>query len=123
MRFVASVEDGALDHSIQAYFRLEEISALRNLIDRWGRIVLGPDLARPAKDLATHNEGGELLDNQTKRGIAIQQIILVIPVAVALVIAVVLIEQDLLPIRQDLFRSGTTVVKNAIPCLFIAYKV
>src|SRR5262245_10941850 len=75
MRFIASIDERALDHGIQAHFRLEEIGTLRNLIDRWRRAILSPNFARPAKDLATDDKGGELLDNQTKRSIAIEQVI------------------------------------------------
>jgi len=123
MRFVAGIDEGALNHGIQAHFCLEEIGTLRDLIERGFRAVLGPNLARPAKNLAAHDEGDELLDNQTKRGITIQQKILVIPVAVALVIAVVLVEKNLLPSRQDLFGCDTALIENTIPCLFVADEV
>ena len=95
MGLVAGVDDRALDHGVERHLGLEEVGALRELVLARMAAVLGTHLARAAVHLAGREERQQVLDDLLEGGPAVHQVVLVGAVAVALAIAVVLVDQHL----------------------------
>src|SRR5262245_53105455 len=99
MWLVARVDDRPLQGGLQADLGLEEVRPLRDLIAVPGSLVprrLTAELPRPAEDLPAHEERREPRDQVRERHLPVHQIVLVRAVRVALAVAVVLVDRELL---------------------------
>ena len=121
--FVPGVDNGAFHHRVEPDFRLEKIAALRDLIRHVFRPIFRPHFPGAAKDLTRHQERGKLLDNALEWRAAIHQVIFVVAVAVALLVAVVFVDQNTATSREHLVGADAAEVENPLTCLFVAQEV
>ena len=113
---VARVDDRTRVHRLQADFRLEEVRALGDLVVARLGIVLGADLTRAREDLSRDEERHHVLHDPRERHLAVHQVVLVRAVRVALVVRVVLQNDDALLGRRDGLRALTGEVQHALAC-------
>ena len=94
VRFVAGVDDRALEGGLQPDLDLEEVGALRHLEAGDVARLPEPDPAGPGDDLAAHEERDQPADDLRERRRPVHQVVLVRPVRGALVVGGVLVEVD-----------------------------
>jgi hypothetical protein len=94
VRLVARVDDRPRVHRLEADLGLQEVRALGDLVLRVLEVVLGADLARAGEDLSSDEEGHQVLDDAGEGTAAVHEVVLVGPVAVALGVRVVLVDED-----------------------------
>ena len=123
VRLVTGIDDGALHHRVEAHFGFEEIRPLRDLVGHRLGAVFGSDLAGAAVDLARHQERHQVLRQQLEGRAAVQEVILVVAVAAAFAVAVVLVDDDRVAVRQERVGTGATAVQDALTGLFVAQQV
>ena len=98
VRFVAGVDDRALERRLEADLLLEEVGSLAELVgtssgDTPGQ--LAAHLARTAEDLTGDEVRRDLRGDPTERELTGEQVVLVAAVAVALAVGVVLVDDEL----------------------------
>ncbi len=86
MRFVARIDDRPPNHRVQIHERFEKIRPLRNLIVDGAGLVFRADLAGPGINRPRHKERREDLGDAFKWHRPRHEIILVVPIAVALTV-------------------------------------
>jgi hypothetical protein len=101
MGLVPGIDDGTLDHGVQRDLGLEEVGSLGDLVVDRLAAVLCAHLARAAVDLPSDEEGHQLLDDLLEGRAPVHQVVLVRAVAVALSIAVVLVDEHLRALGQE----------------------
>ena len=117
VRFVARVHDRALERGLEPDLLLEEVGALADLeVDRLGA-VLGADLARTGEHLAGDEPRDEVAHERRERHRAVDEEVLVTAVGVALAVAVVLVDDDLLARGQQLAGGVHRAGEDALPRL------
>ena len=94
VRLVPRVDDRPLHHRVEIHQRFEEVRPLRDLIDGRRRLIFRPDLAGPRINQARHQERHEGARDAFEGDGAGHQVVLVIPVAVALAVRVVLVDEQ-----------------------------
>src|SRR5262244_2627147 len=114
---VTRVDDGTLHHGIEANLGLKEIGALRDLIGAVLGAIFRTHLAGAAEELPRHQERGELLDDLAERHVAVHEVILVAGIAIALAIAVVLVDQNALSGGQQGLSATATYLQNTLASL------
>ncbi len=96
---------------------LEEVGALADLVvDRVGA-VLGADLARAGEHLPRHEPRNEVAHQHRERHVAVDEVVLVTAVRVALAVAVVLVDDDLLARGQQPAGRVHRAGEDALPRL------
>ena len=123
VRLVAGVDNRAFHHRVKADFRLEKIGALRNLKWRLPRPVFRPDFSRAGENLARHEKRGELLGQPLERHAPVNEIILMIAVTVAFIIAVVFVNQHLLIARQQRIGRQHALMQDALSGLLVNHNI
>ena len=110
VRLVPSVHQRTLQGGLESHFLFEEVGAAGELVPDGGGAVLGADLARAREHLPGHEPRKQRAHQRIERGLAVDEIVLVGAVGVALAIGVVLIDDDFLAGIEDPFgrahRSG-----------------
>ena len=107
---VAGVDDRPLQRGLEADLLLEEVGPLA---DSWYGTSSAPspalaaDLARAAEQLAGDEVRGDLAHDAAEGHLAVQQVVLVAAVAVALAVGVVLVDDDLLRPRATARRAAS----------------
>ena len=81
--------------------------------------VLAADLPGAREDLAGHEEGDQALDDLLEGRASIHQVVLMTPVAIALPVAVVLVDEHFLPIGQQAGGVSTTDLDDALARLLM----
>src|SRR5262249_26854634 len=123
MRLIPGIDNGAFDHGIQANFGLKEIGPLGDLVGDRVCAVLCNTIARPTEGLARDQKRRHLVDNGLERNTPIEQIVLMIPIAVALLVAIVFVDNETPAGRQELIGSEQAAVYNTLSSFFIAHHV
>jgi hypothetical protein len=114
---VTRVHDRPLERGLEADLLLEEVGALTDLeVDGFGA-VLGTDLARTGEHLARDEPRDQVAHEHRERHRAVDEEVLVTAVGVALAVAVVLVDDDLLARGQQLARRVHRSRKDALPRL------
>ncbi len=122
VRLVARVDDGALERGLQTDLGLEEVRALRQLVGRAPPFLprsLGAHLPRPAEHLTAHEERGQVADDVAERRRAIDQIVLVRTVGIALAVAVVLVDRQARARRELARHLRQRTLQHALPRLVV----
>ena len=117
VRFVARVHDRALQRRLEPDLLLEEVGALADLEVARLRAVLGADLAGTGEHLAGHEPRDEVAHERRERHRAVDEEVLVAAVRVALAVGVVLVDDDLLALRQQLARRVHRPGEDPLPRL------
>jgi hypothetical protein len=95
VRLVPRVDDRSLQRGLQTHLGLEEVRALRELVDRAVALVplgLGAELAGAGEDLPRDEERRQVAHDVAERQRAVDQVVLVRAVGVALAVGVVLVD-------------------------------
>ena len=117
VRLVARVDDRALQRRLEPDLLLEEVGALADLeVDGFGA-VLGADLARAGEHLPRDEPRDEVAHERRERHRAVDEEVLVAAVRVALAVAVVLVDDDLLAGGQQLAGRVHRAGEDALPRL------
>ena len=97
VRLVAGVDDRALQRGLEPDLLLEEVGALTLIWKSTGAgAVLGADLAGAGEHLAAHEPRQQVAHERRERHRAVDEVVLVRAVGVALAVGVVLVDDDLL---------------------------
>ena len=91
-------------------------------VDRVGA-VLRADLARAGEDLAGHEPRDEVAHQHRERHVAVDEVVLVAAVRVALAVAVVLVDDDLLARGQQPAGRVHRTGEDALPRLVVEHRL
>ena len=104
---------------VQPDLFLEEVRTLTDLIVNLRTAVLRPNLARAGEDLSRRKEAGHVLDDLTERQTAVDQVVLVSPVRVALPITVVLVDDEALAGLEPVLSGLDRGRQDGLACLVV----
>ena len=105
MGLVSGIDDGPLQGGLQAHLLLEEVGPLGHLIWHVAPVPegqLAAHLPRSGEYLPGHEVGGGVLHDPAERSRPVHQVVLVAPVAVALAVGVVLVDDQFLALWKHL---------------------
>ena len=97
VRLVAGVDDRALQGRLEAHLGLEEVRPGGELVPGRGAVVPGPlepHLARAGEHLSRDEERRQVADDVCERGRAVDQVVLMGAVRIALAVGVVLVDRQ-----------------------------
>jgi hypothetical protein len=126
VRLVARVDDRALQRRLEPDLGLEEVRALRELIEVPAAVVplrLEPDLAGARDDLPRDEERRQVPRDVGERGRAVDEVVLVRPVRVALAVGVVLVDRERWPgghLRRHLVQRP---LEDPLPRLVVDHEI
>ena len=123
VRLVARVHDRALQRGLETDLLFEEVGALADLVvDRRGT-VLGADLPGAGEHLARDEPRQQVAHERCERHLAVDEIVLVRAVRVALAVGVVLVDDDLLARLDHSPRREHRAGEDALPRLVGAHEL
>ena len=105
MWLVSGVDDGSLQGGLQTHLLLEEVGPLGHLVWQVAPVPegqLAAHLSRTGEYLSGHEVGGRVLHDPSERSRPVHQVVLVAPVAVALAVRVVLVDDQFLALWKHL---------------------
>ena len=117
VRLVARVDDRALERGLEADLLLEEVGTRAELVVDVLGAVLGADLAGAGEHLAAHEPREQVAHQRGEGHGAVDEVVLVGAVRVALAVGVVLVDDDLLPGLQQRARRQHRAGEDALPRL------
>ena len=118
VRLVARVDDRPLQRGLEPHLGLEEVGALRELVDRPAALVpwgLGPELPCTAEDLPGDEERRQVADDVGEGGLPVDEVVLVGAVGVALAVRVVLVDHEAAASPAAGWRPPAASVRGSAP--------